>query len=46
MYFSERKGMEDGDTEACREACRAQVLDWDALLPEMRAQGRYHLETY
>ena len=46
VYVCGLKGMEDGVTEAFRDACRAQVLDWDALLPEMRAQGRYHLETY
>ena len=46
VYVCGLKGMEDGVTEAFRDACRAQGLDWDALLPEMRAQGRYHLETY
>ena len=46
VYVCGLKGMEDGVTEAFRDACRAQGLDWDALLPEIRAQGRYHLETY
>ena len=22
------------------------VADWENLLPELRAQGRYHVETY
>ena len=26
--------------------CRDQGLDWDALKPQMRASGRYHVETY
>jgi len=46
VYVCGLKGMEDGVTEAFRDACRAHGLDWDALLPAMRAHGRYHLETY
>ena len=29
-----------------RDACREHGVDWDALLPALRDQGRYHLETY
>ena len=38
--------MEQGVDAAFRDACRAHGADWDALLPELRAQGRYHVETY
>jgi benzoyl-CoA 2,3-dioxygenase component A len=40
------KGMEAGVDEAFRAVCSAQGLDWDALLPALRAAGRYHIETY
>jgi benzoyl-CoA 2,3-dioxygenase component A len=40
------KGMEEGVAEAFRDVCRAHGRDWDELLPAMREQGRYHLETY
>jgi benzoyl-CoA 2,3-dioxygenase component A len=46
VYVCGLKGMEEGVTEAFRDACRAHGGDWDALLPRMREQGRYHLETY
>jgi sulfite reductase alpha subunit-like flavoprotein len=32
--------------EAFRSACSRHGLDWTALLPALRAQGRYHVETY
>jgi benzoyl-CoA 2,3-dioxygenase component A len=38
--------MEQGVDDAFRDACRAHGADWDALLPQLRAQGRYHVETY
>jgi benzoyl-CoA 2,3-dioxygenase component A len=38
--------MEEGVAQAFREACRAHGVDWDARLPELRSQGRYHVETY
>jgi sulfite reductase alpha subunit-like flavoprotein len=38
--------MEAGVDEAFRAACRAHATDWDRRLPELRAQGRYHVETY
>jgi len=46
VYVCGLKGMEAGVAEAFRDACRAHGLDWDALLPELRAQGRFHVETY
>jgi benzoyl-CoA 2,3-dioxygenase component A len=46
IYVCGLKGMEQGVTEAFRDVCRRQGLDWDALLPALREQGRYHLETY
>ena len=46
VYVCGLKGMEEGVTEAFRDLCRAHGGDWDALLPALRDQGRYHLETY
>jgi len=46
IYICGLKGMEQGVDEAFRDACRGAGQDWDALLPELRAQGRYHVETY
>jgi benzoyl-CoA 2,3-dioxygenase component A len=46
VYVCGLKGMEKGVSEAFRDVCRAHGLDWDALLPALREQGRYHLETY
>lgn len=46
VYVCGLKGMEDGVAQAFADACRAHGRDWDALLPELRRQGRYHLETY
>ena len=46
VYICGLKGMEQGVDAAFRDACRGHGADWDALLPELRAQGRYHVETY
>ena len=46
IYICGLKGMEKGVDEAFRDACRNHGKDWDALLPALRAQGRYHVETY
>ncbi|MEP7328115.1 MAG: benzoyl-CoA 2,3-epoxidase subunit BoxA [Betaproteobacteria bacterium] len=46
IYVCGLKGMEQGVDNAFRDACRDHGHDWDALLPTLRAQGRYHLETY
>ncbi|MFO1196142.1 MAG: benzoyl-CoA 2,3-epoxidase subunit BoxA [Burkholderiaceae bacterium] len=46
VYLCGLKGMERGVDEAFRDVCRGHALDWDALLPRLRAEGRYHVETY
>ena len=46
VYICGLKGMEKGVDDAFRDACRAGGKDWDSLLPTLRAQGRYHVETY
>src|SRR5207249_3787966 len=46
VYICGLKGMEQGVDEAFRVACREQGEDWGTLLPALRAQGRYHVETY
>jgi benzoyl-CoA 2,3-dioxygenase component A len=46
VYICGLKEMESGVDEAFRDACREHGLDWDALLPGLRAHGRYHVETY
>ena len=46
IYICGLKGMETGVDEAFRDACRAHGGDWDALLPILRREGRYHVETY
>ena len=46
IYVCGLKGMEAGVAEAFREICRQHGMGWDALLPALRGNGRYHLETY
>ncbi len=46
IYICGLKDMEQGVDEAFRDACRAHGAGWDQRLPELRAQGRYHVETY
>lgn len=46
IYVCGLKGMEQGIDEAFREICRNHGIDWDVLLPELRAKRRYHVETY
>ncbi|MFO1280979.1 MAG: benzoyl-CoA 2,3-epoxidase subunit BoxA [Burkholderiales bacterium] len=46
IYVCGLKGMEQGVAQAFADVMRESGRDWDALLPELRAQGRYHLETY
>jgi benzoyl-CoA 2,3-dioxygenase component A len=46
VYICGLKGMEQGVDEAFRDACRENGKDWDVVLPNLRAQGRYHVETY
>jgi benzoyl-CoA 2,3-dioxygenase component A len=46
IYICGLKGMEAGVDEALADICRGSGLDWAALRADMRAQGRYHVETY
>ena len=46
VYICGLKGMEAGVEEALSDACRKWSLEWSKLKPEMRASGRYHIETY
>ncbi|HEX8168091.1 MAG TPA: benzoyl-CoA 2,3-epoxidase subunit BoxA [Beijerinckiaceae bacterium] len=46
VYICGLKGMESGVDEAFSDVCRHAGTDWAALKPEMRASGRYHVETY
>lgn len=46
IYLCGHKRMEEGVREAFRAVCQEAGLSWDALLPELRQQGRYHVETY
>ena len=38
--------MEEGVEDALDDICREHGVDWTALKPQMRASGRYHVETY
>jgi benzoyl-CoA oxygenase/reductase BoxA protein len=46
VYVCGLKGMEAGVLDALRTACAGQGMDWDALLPTLRDEGRLHIETY
>lgn len=46
MFICGLKGMETGVDEALADICRKQGIDWARLKPEMRGQGRFHVETY
>ncbi len=46
VYLCGLKGMETGVDEAFADICRGAGLDWASLRVGMRAQGRYHVETY
>jgi benzoyl-CoA 2,3-epoxidase subunit A len=46
VYICGLKGMESGVDEAFADVCRHAALDWAALKGDMRASGRYHVETY
>jgi benzoyl-CoA 2,3-dioxygenase component A len=46
VYVCGLRGMEEGVAEAFRDICRKHGMDWDAMLPDLRGKGRYHLETY
>ena len=46
IYICGLKGMEAGVEEALSDVCRKRGREWGTLKPEMRASGRYHIETY
>jgi benzoyl-CoA 2,3-dioxygenase component A len=46
IYICGLKGMETGVDEAFAALCYESCLEWQALKQEMRASGRYHVETY
>ena len=46
IYVCGLKGMEDGVMDALRYAADQHGLDWKALHPRLKAEGRLHLETY
>ncbi len=46
VYICGLKGMESGVDEAFADICRHAAIDWAALKGDMRANGRYHVETY
>jgi benzoyl-CoA 2,3-epoxidase subunit A len=46
IYICGLKDMEAGVEEALADVCRKHGQDWSSLKPQMRSQGRYHVETY
>ncbi len=46
IFICGLKGMENGVDEALADICRGNGMDWSKLKPEMRGNGRYHVETY
>ncbi len=46
VFICGLRDMEAGVDAALAEICQASGLDWSTLKPEMRAGGRYHVETY
>ncbi len=46
IFICGLKGMESGVDAALAEIASAYGLDWASLKPQMRAEGRYHVETY
>ncbi len=46
LYVCGLKGMEDGVLDALRYAADQHGLDWRALHPRLKREGRLHLETY
>lgn len=46
VYICGLKGMETGVDEAFADVCRAHGMDWHSLLPQLKAQSRFHVETY
>jgi benzoyl-CoA 2,3-dioxygenase component A len=46
VFICGLKGMESGVEDAFAEICAGVGLDWPTLRTDMRASGRYHVETY
>ena len=46
VFICGLKGMEAGVEAALAEIARQHGMDWSMLKPEMRRDGRYHVETY
>lgn len=46
IYVCGLKGMEQGVEAALDDLCRSADLGWQELRDTMRAEGRYHVETY
>jgi benzoyl-CoA 2,3-dioxygenase component A len=46
VYICGLKGMEKGVDDALHAICSDAALDWPTLRSDMRATGRYHVETY
>jgi benzoyl-CoA 2,3-dioxygenase component A len=46
IYICGLKGMEDGVNDAFKVACEQHGMKWEELRPRLRAEGRYHVETY
>ncbi len=46
IFICGLKGMEGGVEEALSDIARKHGLDWSAIKPVMRGDGRYHVETY
>jgi benzoyl-CoA 2,3-dioxygenase component A len=46
VFICGLKGMEGGVDAALADIGSAHGIDWTSLKPQMRAEGRYHVETY
>ena len=46
FYVCGLKAMEEGVVLALRDVAQQAGLDWEAIGPELKRQGRLHLETY
>lgn len=46
VFICGLKGMENGVADSFVSICQGHGLDWEKLRADMRASGRYHVETY
>ena len=46
FYVCGLKAMEEGVVLALRDVATQAGLSWDAIGPQLKTQGRLHLETY